>query len=447
MVKITAYGAAKEVGRSCILVEDKDGKILLDCGIKINHKVPSSAPEGLEACIEELSGVIISHAHLDHSGYTPGLYARNYQGNVHMTLPTKELASILWRDHLRIEGDRHFNVEHLALTNDHIRTKSYEEKFKVSDGVKATFYDAGHILGSAVILLDWDGTTILYTGDFNTQSTIWHDHARYPTEEVDVVITEATNAIRPIPQRKEVIKILTRSILRAIARKSKVLIPSFAVGRSQEMQVVMVTGFEDMIQTYVDGMILDVNKIYKRYFSPEWVSPQILQWSAERSLSTPFDHEMLIPIRKRNGPKEATRRELMKSTSPNIVITTSGMLEGGPIHSYLRYRGGDPKTLLTLVGYQVKDTIGRLILNGERTITLTSPEGIETEIQLNAQVETFNFSSHAPPEGLRTYISQLDPKMALIVHCQPNAGEALRGSMHLERRAYLLTMHEPIEVN
>ncbi|MFQ6124840.1 MAG: MBL fold metallo-hydrolase [Candidatus Heimdallarchaeota archaeon] len=446
MLKITAYGAAKEVGRSCILVEDKNRKILLDCGIKINHKAPSSAPEGLEACIEELSGVIISHAHMDHSGYVPGLFGRNYQGKVHMTTPTKDLATILWHDHLKIEGERHFNAEHVALALDHIDTHSYEDKFKVSDGVTATFYDAGHILGSAMILLEWDGTSLLYTGDFNTQPTIWHDPARHPTEEVDVVITEATNAIRPIPPRKDVIPILTRTILRAIARKSKVLIPSFAVGRSQEIQVVIATGFEDMIQTYVDGMILDVNKIYKRYFFPEWVSPHILQWSAERSLSTPFDHEMLIPIRKQNGPKEATRYELMKSASPNIVITTSGMLEGGPIHSYLRYRGTDPKTLLTLVGYQVEDTIGRLLLNGERSITLTSPDGIKTVIQLNAQVETFNFSSHAPPEGLRSNISQLDPQMVFIVHCQPDAGEVLRDCLHQERTVYLLTMQEPIDV-
>ena len=448
MLKITAYGAAKEVGRSCILIEDKDTKVILDCGLKINHDTPTSAPEGIEEHMEDLSGVIVSHAHLDHVGYVPGLFARNYQGEVHMTAPTKELATILWHDHLKIEGDRHFNAEHVTLAQDHIVTHTYEDKFKVSNGVTATFYDAGHILGSAGILLEWNGTNLFYTGDQMSIPTIWHDPARLPNEEVDVVITEATNALRPVPQRTEVIEGLTRMVLRAIARKRKVLIPSFALGRSQELQVAMVEGFEDLVRTYVDGMILDMNKIYKRYFTPEWVSPQILQWSAERSLSTPFDHEMLSPIRKRNGiSKETLRRELMKNASPSIIITTSGMLEGGPIHSYLRYRGEDPNTLLTLVGYQVENTIGHSILNGERELKLSSPRGDETELQLKAQVEAFNFTSHASPEGLRAQVTQMDPNMVLIVHCQPEAGVAFRKSLGAEREGYLLTRREPKVVN
>ncbi|MFQ6124725.1 MAG: MBL fold metallo-hydrolase RNA specificity domain-containing protein, partial [Candidatus Heimdallarchaeota archaeon] len=321
-------------------------------------------------------------------------------------------------------------------------------KFKLADDVTATFLDAGHILGSAGILLEWNGTILFYTGDQMSIPTIWHDPARLPNEKVDVIITEATNALRPVPQRKEVIESLTRMVLRAIARKRKVLIPSFALGRSQELQVAMVEKFEDLVRTYVDGMILDMNKIYKRYFTPEWVSPQILQWSAERTLSTPFDHEMLTPIRKRNGTsKETLRRELMQKSSPSIIITTSGMLEGGPIHSYLKYCGEDPNTLLTLVGYQVENTIGYSILKGKRELTLSSPNGDEMDLQLNAQVETFNFTSHASPEGLRAQVTQMDPTMVLIVHCQPEAGEAFRKSLGTERKGYLLVRQEPKVVN
>jgi len=448
MLKITAYGAAKEVGRSCILIEDNDRKVILDCGVKINHDSPTSPPEGIEDHIEDLTSVIISHAHLDHSGYVPGLFALDYQGEVHMTPPTIELVKVLWQDHLKIEGDRHFTEEHISIAEDHTVTNTYEDKFKIADGVTAKFYDAGHILGSAGILLDWDGTTLFYTGDQMNLPTNWHDPARLPTEEVDILITEATNALRPVPPRREVYTDLTRTCLRAIARKHKIIVPSFALGRSQELQVIIAEQLSEIAPTYVDGMILTMNKIYKRFFTPEWISPRILQWAAERAIPTPFEHSNLTPIRKRNGvSKEVIRREIMKESSPSIIITTSGMLEGGPIHSYLKYGGEDPNLLLALVGYQVEETIGRSILEGERDIILSGHNGLKTAIHLNAQVEMFNFSSHASPEGLQNQVTLLDPNRILIVHCQSESGEAYRDSLGPERNAHLLTRKESQIVN
>ncbi len=447
MLNITAYGAAQEVGRSCILIEDKDRKILLDCGLKLNHDSPTSAPEGIEEHIEDLNGVIISHAHLDHSGYTPGLFALDYQGTVFMTPPTKELASVLWYDHLKIEGDRHFNSEHITITQKNIVGQNYGTKFKIADGITAQLYDAGHVLGSAGVLLDWDGTTIFYTGDQMSSPTMWHDAARLPEDEVDIVITEATNALRPVPSRKQTISDLSKTILRAVARKSKILIPSFALGRSQELQVAIADNFEELVPTYVDGMILKMNKIYKKYFDIKWVSHSVLQWTAERTLDSPFDHPMITPIHKRNGnSKETMRRELMKQTKSCIIITTSGMLEGGPIHSYLKYAGSDPNTLITLVGYQVEHTIGRSVYDGARNLILSSPDGVKTAVQLNAQVEKFNFSAHAPINGLHAHLKQLNPQHVMIVHCQTEAGTALKSAINSEFETNLLNRTETVTV-
>ena len=115
----------------------------------------------------------------------------------------------------------------------------------------------------------------------------------------------------------------------------------------------------EIAPTYVDGMILTMNKIYKRYFTPEWVSPRILQWTAERAISTPFEHSNLTPVRKRNGvSKETLRREIMKESSPSIIITTSGMLEGGPSVEYFKHFCSDKENNLIFVSYQIVGTLG-----------------------------------------------------------------------------------------
>ncbi|GAH78803.1 unnamed protein product, partial [marine sediment metagenome] len=146
--------------------------------------------------------MVISHAHFDHTGFIPRMVREGCK-DIHMTHPTKDIAAILWRDHLKIEGARHWNEDDMYETLRTIKSHYYDQKFKIADGITVTYFDAGHILGSASILLDWKGQLIFYTGDINTFATPYHDTNKYPTlEDISILISESTNGLRDLPNRE-----------------------------------------------------------------------------------------------------------------------------------------------------------------------------------------------------------------------------------------------------
>ncbi|MFX1535237.1 MAG: MBL fold metallo-hydrolase [Promethearchaeota archaeon] len=425
---ITAYGAYEEVGRSAFVLHDDDRKVLLDAGIKIMPKEKnqrSLAPEGLDDICSELTSVIITHAHLDHSGYIPAIYRAGYSGQVHMTKPTKDLCSVLWRDHLRIEGPYHYSVSHLGEAKRKSSVYNYSNSFRVCDGVTARFYDAGHVLGSASILLDWDGRLILYTGDVSNAITPFHDPVTPPDldDDIDVLIIETTNGKRVTPSRKEINAEFTKAILKTYSTRSKILIPSFALGRSQEMQMFLVKLFDDFLESklplWVDGMILTMNEIHNKYLTKEWVSQRVLSWTKEQGLQSPFEHPgiNLVNNETTGGEnREVFRRNLVKNDKPNIIVTTSGMLEGGPIHTYLRYAGPTKSNLLAIVGYQVEGTIGNKIISGERNITLKTPWNKEYTLDLQLNIQTYDYSGHLSPTAAEEYVMFMSPKNLYLTH-------------------------------
>ena len=263
LVKITTFGAAQEIGRSAILIEDKDTKVLLDCGLKIRPKEPTQAPEGVAEIAKDLNSVILSHAHFDHSGYLPRLIKEGYEGDIHMTHPTKDICAILWRDHLRIEGERHWNEDNMYDTLYQIETHYYDRTFKIADGITATFYDAGHILGSASVLLDWKGQLIFYTGDINTYETPYHDSNKYPQlEEISIVISEATNGLRDLPNREGPNHAIIDAIYQTRKNSGITIIPTFSLGRGQEIEAILAYEFlGSNYSIYIDGMIQKMNRV------------------------------------------------------------------------------------------------------------------------------------------------------------------------------------------
>ncbi len=422
MFKISAFGAAGEVGRSCVLIDDGERRVLLDCGVKIVPKERSLPPSGIEEVVREegIDSVILSHAHLDHTGYTPRLFQEGYNGVVHATPPTRDISHILWLDHLKIEKEEHYLTSFLETALFSMSLHDYREKFRVCDGVIAEFFDAGHILGSSSILLDWDGVLIWYTGDINTSKTPFHDGAKFPDEEdIDIVISESTNGTRDFPSRKVVEEDFGRDITEVLERGGKVIAPSFAVGRSQEVAMTIarwvdIKGLD--AQVYLDGMIRYVNEIYLNYLDEKWVSPRFLSWLKDQGLSSPFEMEYLREIDESIKRKEAFRKQISKNADPCVIITTSGMMEGGPVHSYLRYACTDPKNMLAIVGFQVEGTLGREIMEGRRQIVATNGFGNGYSVEIKSKVKRFHFSGHSPRLGLQEYLLLLDAKNYLFVH-------------------------------
>jgi predicted metal-dependent RNase len=416
-IEIVAYGATDFVGRSAFVLQDRDRKVLLDCGIELVPKQLSRAPIGVDEIAKDLDGFILSHAHIDHSGYVPRLAKKGYSGDYHMTDPTKEIAYKLWLDHLKIEGRRHWSERDLDKVYQKIKSHNYRKKFKVADGITAEFLNAGHVLGAAQILIDWDGTLILYTGDINDRITPMYDGYELPEEKIDILLTESTNGDRYVPERKK-INVGLRLLAKQITEQgNKMILPSFAVGRSQETLITLALDSDlDNVPVYIDGMINHMNMVTEHYLSEKWVSKRFLNQLKEAGIISPFRKENFIPVPTLSERTSTSRKYLAKKDEGSIIVTTSGMLEGGPIHSYLEYLGNNEKNVLGFTGYQVEGTTGRQIYDGERNITLYSDYGHKKQIELEMQIMKFPYSGHSSVDGLKLLMEKTDPKDIILIH-------------------------------
>ncbi|NHJ03556.1 MAG: MBL fold metallo-hydrolase [Candidatus Heimdallarchaeota archaeon] len=450
VVKVTCFGAAKEIGRSAILVEDNDTKILLDCGLMIRPQQPTIAPTGIEEQAKDLQGVILSHAHFDHSGYLPKLPRKGYEGSIHMTDPTKDICAVLWRDHLKIEGDRHWNEDDMYDALYQCETHYYDKTFQVADGITATFLDAGHILGSASVLLDWKGQLIFYTGDINTFETPYHDTNKYPQlEEISLVISEATNGLRDLPNREQPNSDIVEAIYQTRKNNGVTIIPTFALGRGQEIEAILAQEFiGSNFNIYLDGMLLKMNDIYRRYFHEYWVSSKIVDWCKNHRLEVPFDLRNFIPITRNLADNMDTFRKMIVSENkPNIILSTSGMLEGGPIHSYLLHGAEIPVNLIAISGYQVEGTIGRAILDGERKVQLFNWDKKGPEINIKSKVKQFSFSGHAQRNELIKMLNAINTKNYLFVHGIEEAAQSIRNDLKGKNNVVIPNLKEKITFN
>jgi predicted metal-dependent RNase len=431
MLEISVLGGADSVGRSCVMISDRDSRIVLDAGIQLHPRrsgLLSTPPDRLDDYADDIDSILVSHAHIDHSGYVPALYRAGYRGNIHMTMPTKEIVQILWKDHLKIEGPHHYGISHLQTAFQKTVPHEYKRRFRVINGITAEFYDASHILGSAGILLDWDGTRIFYTGDFNNTKTPFHDPFIFldPDEPIDILLTETTNAGRKINNRKIVTSNLTKHLLKCYSRGGKAIIPSFALGRSQEVQSYLTNDFDSFLHKfpiYIDGMILDMNAIYEKYMDKKWVSPRILISLKDKGYRSPFDHDGIRTVDDvSHYGKRTEKRELLSlQDKQSIILTTSGMLEGGPVYDYLRYGGANPLNGLYIVGYQVEGTLGSDILSGERKIQLNNGFGEIFDVNLALEIKNFSFSGHSSLDGLIDMVRYSSPSKIYAMHGEPEA--------------------------
>ncbi len=416
-IHITAYGATNYVGRSAFLLSDKDHNILLDCGIQLVPKQFSIAPKGVDNIASSLDAVLLSHAHIDHSGYMPSLSRNGYRGNYYMTHPTKEIAYRLWLDHIKIEGRRHWGESDLDRVYQKIRTLNYDTPFKLADGISARFINAGHVLGAAQILIDWEGTQILYTADINDRKTPMFDGYAIPDEEIDVLITESTNGDRYVPERAKInvgLKIIAKQIT---SEKHKMILPSFAVGRSQETLITLALDNDlDDVPIYMDGMINVMNMITEHYLSENWVSKRFLGQLKEAGLHSPFEKSNFIPVNSISGRTHAARKYLAQNSEGSIIVTTSGMLEGGPVHTYLELCGDNEENVVGFTGYQVDGTLGRSIYDGERDITLDDGRGRKKNLVLKSKVMKFPYSGHSSVDGIKHLMQATKAQDIILVH-------------------------------
>lgn len=429
-VRMSALGGFRQVGRSAILVQTRRSNVLLDCGADPATGDPPyfDAPE-FE--LENLDAVCLSHAHIDHCANIPYLYDMGYKGPLYCTPPTRDLMVLLCLDYIDVchkNGKEVYPKKAVEKAVKHSITLGYGEVSDITSDMRLTLQPSGHLLGSSLIHLHiGEGLhNILYTGDLKFGPSRLFDAAATRFQRAETVIMESTygSSKDVMPPRKEVEASLMKSINDTMKKGGKVLIPSFAVGRAQEIMVILAQyGFEYPV--YMEGMVWDATAIHTAY--PEYLS-RYLQREIFHKGKNPFVSEMF----KRVEPKE--RNKVLESGEPAVVIATSGMLIGGPAIEYLKGFAHDKKNKLIFVGYQAEGTLGSRIQKGWRSIPVSEKGGRTSTLELKLEVDSVHgLSGHSSRKELMAYIKNLTCRPERVVINHGEAKKVLELSRDIHR--------------
>ena len=419
-VRMTSLGGYREVGRSATLLMTRSSKILIDCGAmpSSDKETPYlSAPE-LQP-LDSLDAVVVTHAHLDHSGLVPVLFKYGYEGPVYCTPPTRDLMSLLLIDFIKVafgEAKRGpYESSQVREMVKHCIPLKYGETTDISPDIRLTFQNAGHILGSAVCHFHiGDGLyNIAMTGDMKFEKTWLFNSAvnRFPRLETLLIESTYGGYHDMQPSRNEASRQLKEILERTLKKGGRVLIPVFAVGRSQEVMLVL----EDLMKSeqipevtvYLDGMIWEATAIHTAY-------PEYLNSSLRTQIFQQKENPFLSDIFKRVDSME-TRQTITDDPGPCMVLATAGMMNGGPVLEYFKAWAGDPKATIIFVGYQVEGTMGRRIQKGWKEIVLNQ-RGDGLTLKVNMDIATVDgFSGHSDRRQLLRYVEGLDPKPERII--------------------------------
>ncbi len=423
---LTFLGAAREVGRSAILVNTNESTVLLDSGISVGGRNPFPRFDHPAFRLDDLDAVIVTHAHLDHSGALPLLFKYGYRGPVYLTKPTRDLIMLLLYDYLNLSQKMgitpFFSWRDVVNLMNHMITLDYGETVDISPDIKLTLYNAGHILGSSLAHLNIESAryNILYTGDFRYRDTKLLDKAIRRFPRVEALIMESTYCGERdvLPSLKEAEDSLFSIIRETTERGGKILIPALAVGRAQEIMLSMVDGFrrEELpdVPIYLDGMIYDSTAIHSAY--PDYLSSYVRN-RVFREDRDPFTDPHFNFI---GGPGE---RPDVTTGGPAVIIAPSGMLTGGPSVEYLRLMAPNENNSIILVSYQAEGTLGRKIREGIKEIKVPNEEGELVTIEVKAKVYVVEgFSAHADKVQLLTYLTTIEPRphRVFLVHGEEN---------------------------
>ncbi len=442
-VRITTLGCCREVGRAAFILSTPETRILIDCGDKpgAEGEVPYlQVPEALGAGAQNLDAVVLTHAHLDHSALIPILFKYGYDGPIYTTEPTRDLMGLLQLDYLDVAAKEGrappYDSEQVREAIKHTIPLEYGDVTDIAPDVKLTMHNAGHILGSAVTHFHiGDGLyNVAFSGDIHYDDTRLFNGAVNDFPRVETLVMESTYGGRNDYQtdQDDAEERLKEVINDTHDRGGKVLIPAFAVGRSQEMMLVleeaMRSGDIPEMPVHLDGMIWEATAIHTTY--PEYLRDdlrdRIFHEDKNPFLADQFNHI---------DAGEEERQEVADG-GPCIILTTSGMVTGGPIMSWLRHLASEEESTLTFVGYQAQGTLGRRLQSGWDEVPINDGEsGRASKINLKMDVETVDgFSGHADRQGLMNFVKTMNPRpeKVLCVHGDESSTQDLSSALYHE---------------
>ncbi len=440
-LRITALGGVQQVGRSAFLVQTRESSVLLDCGVNPGS---SKAFEGFPRFdsptfeIDSLDAVVISHAHLDHCGLVPFLYKYGYDGPVYCSAPTSNLMTLLQLDYLDVANKQgvmsHYDQKDVRECVLHTIPLRHGVVTDIAPDIRLTLHNAGHILGSSLTHLHvGEGLhNIVYTGDYKYGRTMLLEAAETEFPRVETVITESTyGSPRDVmPSRVEAEKHLTSVINEALERKGKVLIPVPAVGRAQEIMLVidgyMRRGLIKEAPVFIEGMISEATAIHTAY--PEYLSREVRRSILYDGIN-PFQSDYFTIVE-----HPSVRQEIIDG-EPCIIMATSGMLEGGPVTEYFKSLAEDEKNVIIFVSYQIEGTLGRRVQKGLTEVAMINSSGKMGVVKVRLQAESIEgFSGHSDRRQITNYIAHLRPKPERVVVCHGERAKCLSIASFIQRR-------------
>ncbi len=446
-MRVQFWGAAQTVTGSMHLVETNGYRILLDCGLfQGKRREARERNEQFPFEVESIDAVILSHAHIDHSGNLPTLVKQGFRNPIYSTSATRDLCDAMLRDSAAIqESDAKFvnklhaekglpPVEPLYVVDDAVealglfRAVDYDDTIEILPGVQLTFRDAGHILGSASVTLEarQNGhlARLAFTGDVGRYGTaIVRDPQ--PLGAVDALITEATYSGRRHGSLDQARQTLTRIVTETAGHNGLLIIPAFAVGRTQDvvyhLRELFEAGALPTLPVYVDSpLAINVTEVFRSH--PECYDEETRERMLRDHHRDPFGFSRLTYVRDAQDSKK-----LNDLKEPAVIISASGMCEAGRVLHHLRHHVGDSSTTVLFVGYQAENTLGRRLTEGEKRVRIFGEEH-----EVNARIEKIDgYSAHADEDELLDFISKMPqwPGRVFIVHVEPEAAPSFANGL------------------
>ncbi|HYY67612.1 MAG TPA: beta-CASP ribonuclease aCPSF1 [Nitrososphaeraceae archaeon] len=440
-VMLFCLGGVKQVGRSCLIVMTPESKVMLDCGINPAESEPLNAFPRLDwfnFSFDELDAVVISHAHIDHQGFLPTLFKYGYRGPVYCTEPTLPLMTLLQMDSVKIAKSNGtylpYEVRDIYEVIKHCITIPYGKPTDISPDITITLNNAGHIMGSATVHLNISGAhNILYSGDYKYAKTQLLDGALSIYPRVETLITESTygNSTDVMPEQYIVYRTFTDNINRTLTGGGKVLIPVPAVGRAQEIMLVLDKEMREgrLMESpiYIEGMISEASAVHMSY-------AHYLGYDVRKSVSqgmNPFRSEYFTVV---NGPNNRT--DVLNDQSPSIIMATSGMLEGGPSVEYFKEIAQSDNNRIMFVSYQINGTLGRRVLDGTMNeVSMLDKNGKLKVIPVRCETNRIDgFSGHSDFNQILSFVSRVRPKRVLVNHGERSKSESIASAVHYRHK-------------
>ena len=428
-LEIQPIGSGCEVGRSCIIIKFQGKKIMLDCGVHPAFNGITSLPFFDEIEPGDIDLLLVTHFHLDHCGALPYFLEKtNFRGECYMTNPTIAIYNFILADYVKVSHSKSeeslYNEKDLKNSTEKIKLLNYHQEIEYK-GIKFSAFNAGHVLGAAMFLIEIAGVKILYTGDYSREADRHLEPAEIPNKEINVLIVESTYGIHQHENRDEREKNFIKYVDEVVSRGGKCLLPVFAIGRAQELLLILdeyweanIDRLKDVPIYYASSLANDSIDIFKTYIN---MAGNYVRKKFQERNKNPFDFRHIKRVK--------TEQEMgdINNNKPCVVFASPGMLQSGLSKSLFEKWCSDKNNGIVITGYCVDKTLARKVLGEPKKIDV----GNKKELDLLMSVKTVTFSAHSDFSHTKEFIERLEPKNIVLVHGEAKEMERLRSQFEI----------------